>query len=61
MGSLIWIGLAVCFVVAVVLSGRAPRGGKPVAHTALMKNARGILIIGVVVSGAMGLWGALRH
>jgi len=61
MSSLVWLGLTVFLVVAVVLSHRTPKGGKPVAGTRLMKSARGILIVGMVVCGAIGLWSAFKH
>jgi hypothetical protein len=61
MSSLVWLGLTVVFVVVVALTGLGPRGGKPVARTALMRTARGVLIAGVVVCAAIGLWGAFRR
>jgi hypothetical protein len=61
MGTLVWVGLAVFLVVAAVLSHHTPKGGKPVAGTRLMKSARGILIVGVVVCGAISIWSAFNH
>lgn len=61
MSSLVWLGLAVIFVVGVVLTGLSPKGGKPVARTRLMRTARGLLVGGVVAFGAVGLWGVLRR
>jgi hypothetical protein len=61
MSSLVWLGLTVVFVVAVALTGLGPKGGKPVARTALMRTARGVLVIGIVACAALGLWGAFRR
>jgi hypothetical protein len=61
MSSFVWLGLTAFFVVVVVLSHWAPKGGKPVAGTRLMKNARGILIVGMVLCGALGLWTVFKH
>jgi hypothetical protein len=61
MSSLVWLGLTVAFVVVVVLMGLTPKGGKPVERTRLMKAARHVLLTGVIVCGAMGLWGYLRR
>jgi hypothetical protein len=61
MSSLVWLGLTVVLVVDVVLTHRTPKGGKPVDGTRLMKIARRILIVGVVVSGAIAIWSAFRH
>jgi len=60
MSPLLWIGLIVLLVVGVALTGVGPKGGKPVARTGLMKAARFILILGLVVSGAAGIASALR-
>jgi hypothetical protein len=61
MNSLVWIALAVILVTAVALTGAGPKGGKPVARTRLMGMARMILIVGVVVCGALGVFGAFKH
>ncbi len=61
MSSVVWLSLTVILVVVIVLSGGAPRGGKPVARTGLMRTARGFLILGIVVCGAVGVWGALHR
>jgi hypothetical protein len=61
MSSLVWIALAVILVTAVALTGAGPKGGKPVARTRLMGMARMILIVGVVVCCALGVFGAFKH
>jgi hypothetical protein len=61
MSSLVWLGLAALLVVAVVLTRTAPKGGKPVANTRLMGTARYVLVLGVIVCGAVGVFGAIRH
>jgi hypothetical protein len=61
MSSLVWLGLTAFLVVVVVLSHRTPKGGKPVAGTRLMKSARGILILGMLLCGALGIWSAFKH
>jgi hypothetical protein len=61
MSSLVWLGLTAFLVVVAVLSHHTPKGGKPVAGTRLMKSARGILIVGVVLCGAIGIWSAFKH
>jgi len=61
MSSFVWLGLVVVLVVDAVLTHRTPKGGKPVAGTLLMKSARGVLVAGVVVSGAIAIWSAFKH
>jgi hypothetical protein len=61
MSSLIYLCVAVVFVVAVALTGSGPKGAKPVGRTRLMKTARLVLIGGVIAFGAMGLLGTVRH
>jgi hypothetical protein len=61
MSSIFWLGLAVLLVTAVALTGAGPKGGKPVARTRLMGMARYVLIVGVVVCGVLGVFGAIRH
>jgi uncharacterized protein YjeT (DUF2065 family) len=61
MSSLIWLGLVVVLVVDAVLTHLTPKGGKPVAGTRLMKSARRILIVGVIVGGAISVWSAFKH
>jgi hypothetical protein len=61
MSSIFWLGLAVLLVTAVALTGAAPKGGKPVARTRLMGTARYVLVLGVVVSAFLGIFGAIRH
>jgi hypothetical protein len=61
MSSIVWLGLTALFVVVVVLTGRTPRGGKPVGRTRLMHSARTVLLVGgIVVSGGMLVW-SLSH
>ncbi len=61
MSSLVWLGLAVILVAAVALTGRGPKGGKPVGHTRLMKSARFFLVVGILLCGALGIFGTLHH
>ncbi|MEA2699656.1 MAG: hypothetical protein QOI66_3927 [Myxococcales bacterium] len=61
MSSIVWLCLAGVFVAIVALTGAGPKGAKPVANTRLMGMARYVLIVGVVVCAAMGLFGAFRH
>ena len=61
MNSLVWIAVALFLVTAVALTGAGPEGGKPVARTRPMGMARMILFVGVVVCGALGVFGAFRH
>jgi Mn2+/Fe2+ NRAMP family transporter len=56
MNSFVWLALIVVFVVVVVLTGRTPRGGKPVGRTRLMHSARAVLLGGIVVCAGMVLW-----
>jgi hypothetical protein len=60
MSSLVWLGLTVILVVVVALTGHV-KGGKPVARTALMRTARGMLVAGIVLCAALGVWGALHR
>jgi hypothetical protein len=60
MNSLVWLGLTVLLVVGVVLTGPGPKGGKPVGRTGLMKVARVVLIAGIILCGALGVFSALR-
>lgn len=60
MSSLVWLAITVLLVVGVALTGLGPKGGKPVARTRLMKAARFILIGGIVLCAALGVFGALR-
>jgi hypothetical protein len=60
MNPLGWLGLTVLLVVGVVLTGLGPKGGKPVARTGLMKVARFVLIAGMILCGALGVFSALR-
>jgi hypothetical protein len=50
----------VLLVVGVVLAGLGPKGGKPVGRTRLMKVARVVLIAGIILCGALGVFSALR-
>jgi hypothetical protein len=61
MSSLVWLGLTVFLVVIVALTNSAPKGGKPVARTRLMKTARLFLIGGILACAALGLMGVLKH
>lgn len=61
MNSLVWVVLTLVLVVAVALMGRGPKGGKPVGRTGLMKAARGVLVIGIIVCAALALSGALKR
>jgi hypothetical protein len=61
MSSLVWLGLAVLLVAGVALTGRGPKGGKPVGHTRLMKSARFFLFAGILLCGAIGVFGAFKH
>ena len=60
MSPLAYLCVTVVLVVAVALTGVGPKGAKPVGRTRLMKTARGILIGGVIVFGAIGLLGTIR-
>jgi hypothetical protein len=60
MNALLWLAMAVILVTAVALTGTGPKGGKPVARTHLMGVARLVLLVGVVVCGALGVFGAIR-
>ena len=61
MSSFVWLGLVSLLVVAAVLTHHTPKGGKPVAGTRLMKRARGVLVVGVLVFGAIGIWSVFKH
>jgi hypothetical protein len=61
MSSIFWLCLAVLFVTGAALTGAGPKGGKPVAGTRLMGMARYVLLLGVVVCGVLGIFGAVRH
>jgi hypothetical protein len=61
MSSIVWLGLAVIFVAGVALTRTGPKGGKPVANTRLMGAARHVLVLGVIVCGALGVFGAFRR
>ena len=60
MNALLWLAMAVILVTAVALTGTAPKGGNPVGRTHLMGVARLVLLAGVVVCGALGVFGAIR-
>jgi hypothetical protein len=60
MNSLVWLGLTVLLVVGVVLTGLGPKKKKPVGRTGLMKVARVVLIAGIILCGALGVFSALR-
>ncbi|MDB4981966.1 MAG: hypothetical protein JWM82_2718 [Myxococcales bacterium] len=60
MSSLVWLAVTAVLVVTVALTGHGPKGGKPIARTALMKTARAFLMTSVVLCAGLGLWSALR-
>jgi hypothetical protein len=61
MSPLVWLGLAVLLVAGVALSGSGPKGAKPVGHTRLMRSARFFLFGGILLCGALGVFGAFRR
>jgi hypothetical protein len=61
MSSLVWLAFAVVLTVAVAVTGRGPKGAKPVGGTRLMKSARFFLIVGILVCGGLGVMGAIRN
>jgi hypothetical protein len=61
MSSLVWLAIAVVLAVGVALTGHGPRGAKPIAGTRLMKSARFVLIVGILVCGGLSLVGAIRN
>jgi hypothetical protein len=61
MTPVVWLCLAAVFVAAVAFTRTGPKGGKPVANTRLMGTARYVLIIGILVCGALGVFGAFQH
>ena len=61
MSSIVWLGLTALLVVFVAVTRSGPKGGKPVANTRLMGTARYVLVVGVIVCGALGVFSALRH
>jgi hypothetical protein len=60
MSSIVWLGLTALLVVVVAVTRSGPKGGKPVANTRLMGTARYVLVLGVIVCGALGVFSALR-
>ncbi|MBC8133086.1 MAG: hypothetical protein H7X95_08910 [Deltaproteobacteria bacterium] len=61
MSSIVWLGLTVILVVVVAVTGIAPKGGKPVARSRLMKGARVVLVLGIIAFAAMGISGILAR
>jgi hypothetical protein len=61
MSSIVWLGLTALLVVVVAVTRSGPKGGKPVANTRLMGAARYVLVLGVIVCGALGVFSALRR
>jgi hypothetical protein len=61
MSSLVWLGLAVLLVAGLALSGGGVKGAKQVGRTRLMGAARYFLIGGVILCGALGIFGSFRH
>jgi len=57
----VWLAIAVVLAAGAVLTGRRPKGAKPVAGTRLMKSARFVLIIALLLCGGVALLGAMRH
>jgi hypothetical protein len=55
------LAIAVVLAVGVALTGHGPKGAKPIAGTRLMKSARLVLIVGILVCGGLGLVGAIRN
>lgn len=60
MSPIVWLGLTVVLVAVVALTRTGPKGGKPVGRTRLMGAARSVLIVGIVVCAALGIFGAVR-
>jgi hypothetical protein len=58
--SPVWLAVAVVLAVGVALTGLGPNRAKPIAGTRLMKSARLVLIVGLLVCGAVGLVAAIR-
>lgn len=61
MNPFVMLGVTVVLVLAVVLTGTGPRGGKPVAGTRLMKTARLFLVGGALICAGLGVAAAVRH
>jgi hypothetical protein len=61
MNALVWIALVLIAVTTVALTGGGPKGAKPVGRTRLMGTARYVLVVGIVVCGALGVFGVFRH
>jgi hypothetical protein len=61
MNPFVYLALTVLLVLAVVLTGTAPKGGKPVARTRLMRTARLFLVAGMVLFGGLGVAATVRH
>lgn len=60
MSSPVWLALAVVLAVGVALTGHGPKRANPIAGTRLMKSARLVLIVGILVCGGLALVGAIR-
>lgn len=58
---MVWLGLAAILVGVVALTRTGPKGGKPVQNTRLMGMARYVLVLGIIICGALGVFGAIRH
>jgi len=61
MSSLVWLGLAVLLIAGFAFTGGGIKGAKPVGRTRLMGAARFFLIGGVILCGALGIFGSLRR
>jgi hypothetical protein len=60
MSSIVWLALAAFLVGVVALTRTGPKGGKPVQNTRLMGAARYVLVLGIIVCAALGVFGAIR-
>jgi len=58
--SLVWLGPALLLEVGVVLAGLGPKEGKPVGRTRLIRVAGVVLIAGIILCGALGVFSAPR-
>jgi hypothetical protein len=61
MNPLFWVAAALLLAVVAALTGFAPKGGKPVARTKLMKTARWFLFALVIVCVGIGLFATVRR
>jgi hypothetical protein len=61
MSSLVWLAITAALVAVVAVTGRAPKGGNPIARTSLMHTARYVLVGSVLGCASLGLWSAFRR